>query len=320
MAHLSKLINRSGVAAAAQKFQQSDEFLKHALEAHLTASLITFLNISATSNLIVQDATIITKSLLNETAERFANEVLVIGTDEDDHDADNLYNFHRSFLRMALLYEDLRKAIKYVDGPRVIQHWRMWLPYFLTTKRSNYSNEAANLLANLKADFSKRLAYIVTHNRAVNSPGISGHGKAIDMAVEHHNLVIKTALRSSCGSITLHHLRVISLASQLLHDAAPLCDQEVYAPHVGTRHTSTSAEKDIQMMISNLLASQVTCRIPKRKLPSNRHFTTSEKKGYHVALSKQWIAKFLSKTDLRIDDNESTEDHEEIDSLDDMQL
>ena len=140
------------------------------------------------------------------------------------------------------------------------------------------------------------------------------------MAVEHHNLVIKTALRSSGGSITLHHLRVISLASQLLHDAALLCDQEVHAPHVGTRHTSTSAEKDIQMMTSNLLASQVTCRIPKRKLPSKRHFTTPEKKGYEVALSKQWIAKFLSKTDLRIEDNQSTEDHEEIDFLDDIQL
>ena len=153
--------------------------------------------------------------------------------------------------------------MKYEDGPRVIQHWRMWLLYFLATKRSNYSNEAANLLANLKADFSKRLAYIVTHNRPVNSLGIPGHGKSIDMAVEHHNLVIKTTLRSSVGSITLHHLRVISLASQLLHDAELLCDQEVHAPHVGTRHTSTSAEKDIQMMTSNLLASQVTCRIPK---------------------------------------------------------
>ena len=139
LAHLSKLINRSGVTAAAKKFQQSDEFLKHALEAHLTASLITFLNISANSDLIVQDATIITNAWLNETAERFANDVLVIGTDEDDHDADNLYNFHRSFLRMALLYEDLREAIKYEDGPRVIQHWRMWLLYLLATKRSNYS-------------------------------------------------------------------------------------------------------------------------------------------------------------------------------------
>ena len=77
---------------------------------------------SATSDLIVQDATIITNSWLNETAKRFANEVLVIATDEDDHDADNLYNFHRSFLRMALLYKDLREAIKYEDGSRVIQH------------------------------------------------------------------------------------------------------------------------------------------------------------------------------------------------------
>ena len=42
-----------------------------------------------------------------------------------------MYNFQRLFLQMALLYEDLRDAIKHEDGPRIIMHWRMWLLYFL---------------------------------------------------------------------------------------------------------------------------------------------------------------------------------------------
>ena len=62
----------------------------------------------------------------------------------------------------------------------------MWLLFFLASERKNYSAEAANLLANLQADFSKWMSYIVTHNRTINSTGLPGHGKPIDMAVEHH--------------------------------------------------------------------------------------------------------------------------------------
>ena len=242
-------------------FQQGDEFLRHALEAHLTASLLTFLNIFSVSADISSDQSTVTELRLHQTAERFANQVLSAPTDEDKKDSDHMYNFHRSFLQMALLYEDLRDAIKHEDGPRILQHWRMWLLYFLASKRTNYRSEAANLLANLKADFSKWLSYIVTHNRTVNWSGRTGHGKAIDMAVEHHNLVIKTALRSSGGNLTLHHLKVTSLAAHMLHDAAVLCDEEVFATHNGRRHQSSKAEKDIQMIISSLIDSRATCRI-----------------------------------------------------------
>lgn len=321
LAHFSKLTNRSNVTIAAKKFQQADEFLRHALEAHLTASLLTFLNVSSTSAELACEETTLTDQWLLQTAERFANQVLTVPTDEDAADADHMYNFHRSFLQMALLYEDLRDAIKHEDGPRIIQHWRMWLLYFLASKRTNYSSEAANLLANLKADFSKWLAYVVTHNRTVNSSGRPGHGKAIDMAVEHHNLVIKTAIRSSSGNITLHHLKVISLASQMLHDAAVLCDEEVLGAHTGAQHQTTTAERDIQMMTSSLIDSQATCRISERKLPSSKSFTTPERKGYNIALSKQWLANFLKKEELRLDEETSTdEDHEEIDFLEDISM
>ena len=240
-------------------------------------------------------------------------------TDEDDANADHMYNFHKSFMQMALLYEDLRDAIKHEDGPRIIQHWRIWLLYFLASKRTNYSNEAANLLANLKADFSKWLAYVVVHNRTVNSSGRPGHGKAIDMAVEHHNLVIKTVIRSSGGNITLHHLKMMSLASQMLHDAPVLCDEEVLAGHKGSHHHSTKAQKDIEMMTASFLEFQVTCCIPERKLLSKIYFTTPERKGYQIALSKQWVTKFLEKEELRLDEEHATdEDHEQTDVVEDI--
>ena len=62
----------------------------------------------------------------------------------------------------------------------------------MASYRKNYSQEAANLLAMLTADFSPMIGYIVTHNRTVNIT-YPGKGKVIDMAIEHHTLVIKNA-------------------------------------------------------------------------------------------------------------------------------
>ena len=69
-----------------------------------------------------------------------------------------------------------------------MHHWKYWLPYFLGNKCHNYAKEAANLVTNLKADFSKHIAYIVTRNRAVNFDGKQGLGKLIDQMIEHHDL------------------------------------------------------------------------------------------------------------------------------------
>ena len=70
LAYLSKLTNRTNVTIAAKKFQQADEFLRHALEAYLTASLLTFLNISSVSADISSDQSTVTELRLHQTAER----------------------------------------------------------------------------------------------------------------------------------------------------------------------------------------------------------------------------------------------------------
>ena len=70
----------------------------------------------------------------------------------------------------------------------IIRLWKLWLPLFLGCKCHNYATKAVNLLANIKADFHKHIAYLATHNRTVNSDGRAGHGKPIDQMVEHYNL------------------------------------------------------------------------------------------------------------------------------------
>ena len=101
---------------------------------------------------------------------------------------DPQYAMHWSFLYAAFLYHDLSESVCYEEGNHIIQQWKFWLPIFLGTKCHNYATEAVNLLANLQADLPRHIAYIVTHNRTVNTDGRAGHGKPIDQMVEHCNL------------------------------------------------------------------------------------------------------------------------------------
>ena len=70
---------------------------------------------------------------------------------------DSQYSFHRSFLRAAYHYIDLRNAIKHENGDHIIRLWKFWPLYFLGSGCKNYATEAANLICNLQAAFPKAI-------------------------------------------------------------------------------------------------------------------------------------------------------------------
>ena len=77
---------------------------------------------------------------------------------------------------MAYLYSDLRMAICWEDGQQIMRHWKMWIPHFAGTGMKNDALEAANLIANVRADFPAHIAYIVSNNYTVNMKGKPGKG------------------------------------------------------------------------------------------------------------------------------------------------
>ena len=100
----------------------------------------------------------------------------------------------------SFLYLDLRQSIRFEEGEHIIRMWRLWLPYFLGTDRKNYSCEAANLMCNLKASFPKHIAYLVTHNRTVNTDGRPGHVLVVHLPL---NLVVHQATEPDARALQL---------------------------------------------------------------------------------------------------------------------
>lgn len=177
---MREYISRKQVNKTVKVFNIGDEFLVHSFRAHFMARICSIFDINSPSDDIQH-----TKSFewLKEKAK-----VIVRETIHPIHSSDPVYLKHRSFLHLAFLYIDLRRAIQWEDGSHIIRHWKLWLPRFIGTGCKNYSAEAVNLIAHLNADFPKHIAYIATHNRTVNTTGKLGRGKPIDQLMEHYVL------------------------------------------------------------------------------------------------------------------------------------
>ena len=180
LSNLRQHINRLSVDQRGKVFNSGDEFLIHCFHAHLTAAICQVLGIESTEADISHEHTL---EWLQQTAT-----AIMLCTLAPTQSVDVTYAFHRWFMRGCFLYVDLRDAIRYEDGDQVIRLWKHWLVYFLGNKRKNYATEAMNLLCNLKCDFPSHVAYIVTHNRAVNMSGKEGRAKPLDQLIEHYNL------------------------------------------------------------------------------------------------------------------------------------
>ena len=180
LCNLREVIRRVQVDKGVKVFNVGDEFAMHTFRAHLLAGILTELNLKSTSDNIQHEES---KDWLQHTAENLVTKLLMPKKSDDP-----VHNLHLSFLHHTFLYVDLREAIRWENGPDIIQHWKCWLPRFLGTGRRNYAAESVYLTCNLLADFPRHMAYIATHNRIVNMSGKPGRGKPVDQLIEHYNL------------------------------------------------------------------------------------------------------------------------------------
>ena len=178
---MREFISRKLVSKSVKVFNVGDEFLMHTFKAHFVARICSVLGITSTKDNI--DYTPTLQWLKKKTQE------IVRETINPIKSSDPVYAKHRTFLHLAFLYVDLRRAIRWENGPHIIMHWKLWLPRFIGTGCNNYSTEAFNLIVHLTADFPKHISYIIaTHNRTVNTTGKPGRGKPIDQLMEHYVL------------------------------------------------------------------------------------------------------------------------------------
>ena len=120
--HLCEIVRCHQVDQKGKVFSIADEFVHHCFRAHLLANVCQQFQISSPSVPIRHENT---QECLQSTAELILQGSIMPVESTNPH-----YSMHRSFLYTALLYHDLREAVRYEEGSHVIRQWRMWLPIF----------------------------------------------------------------------------------------------------------------------------------------------------------------------------------------------
>ena len=97
------------------------------------------------------------------------------GRQEDvtNDECDGVLAYACGTLSMGLLFMEFGDAICEGDGNRIIRCWKYFLLHFKVERRSNYSIEALNLLAQYHFLLSPRMAMQLVWGRTVNT---HGHG------------------------------------------------------------------------------------------------------------------------------------------------
>lgn len=95
--------------------------------------------------------------------------------------------YARELISLGLLFAEFRDVICEGDGLCILRCWRVSLPIFKATNRTNYSIEAFTRLAQYHFLFTERLKKQLLWSRTVNTSGRPGKNIPCDLHMEHLN-------------------------------------------------------------------------------------------------------------------------------------
>lgn len=108
---------------------------------------------------------------------------------------DPLYNYHRGKLIFGLLMLDLNDAIREGDGQRLMNLYKIALPFFDVHGCTKYFYTTLLLLVKVSAILPEGQAFRLIWNRFFNKHGWKGRNIPLDLRLEHLNNLLKSCLK-----------------------------------------------------------------------------------------------------------------------------
>ena len=168
---------------------------------------------------------------------------------------------------------ELRDAIHEGDGDRTVRAWKFMLLYFRFGRHTNYASEAFQLQAMVNATATPREAHQLKWSRVVNVHGGTGRNMPVDLHNEHLNRVLKDSVGDMGANLSEGAIVQRSKSLKVVMDIVHTFDVNTNLHAVSTDHTVSSSRKDEDVVLAELLKSQVFDYIPGRKQIVCKHFT-----------------------------------------------
>lgn len=182
---------------------------------------------------------------------------------------DKILEYACSVMTDGLLLLELRDAIHEADGDRLNTCWKVMLLYQTYGGHRKYAIEALTLQASVHATASPRLAQEILTSRFINVQGGPGKNIPTDLYMEHLNRTLKDYMNGLGPNISSDSIVQISKSLKALMDTVKNFDRSVCLHPESLHHTRKSSQKDKDLIVTQLIQSNVFGYIPGR---SHRSF------------------------------------------------
>ena len=166
---------------------------------------------------------------------------------------DKVQHYAKEVLTLGLIYTEFSDAIREGDRERVLRCWKFLMLIFKATQRKNYACEAFNLLAQEKFILSPRLSQQLTWSRFINTRGGKGNNIPCDLHMEHLNRVLKDGIKGLGANKTERAITRLGKCIDSIDQVLTNYDEYHDVRHTSDHHTATSPEKDIELVMSELV-------------------------------------------------------------------
>ena len=178
---------------------------------------------------------------------------------------DNVQEYAIQLLSQGLFYLELSDCISEGDGERILRCWRYLLPIFFSSGRTNYANEALNMIFQHDYALSPRHAQQLLWSRCINVHGRMGRNVPGDLEMEHLNRTLKECIKGLGPNKREDAITRVSRAMGAIGPLLQKFDQDNNVPSPGGLHERRNSKKDQNLLIMELIKKGVFRHVQQRK-------------------------------------------------------
>lgn len=272
---IRNLLNRRNITKRPKgNVNAAEDFLEVIIISHVLAAVMTYLGMSSlhdvpSPSLISPDVwmeddaerrrilTNISSSIVSKHVDLDIAFKTSPSQDSAQQIGGTVYDYACEVMSLGLFFLDLKDAVREGDGDRVLLQWKYLLLLFKSSGRTNYSIEALTFLTQYYMLLPPNLAEQLKWSKFVNTSGLPGHNISCDLHNEHLNRLVKVAIEGLGANKSKKAIIRVAKAIGILSKVTDSFDEAVGVGIPSGKHSKKSMEKDVKVVIEQLMESKV---------------------------------------------------------------
>lgn len=213
----------------------------------------------------------------------------------ENGEMDGINAYTKDVISYGLLLMEMNDGVREGDGYRIISCYKVLLPIFKATGRTNYSKGALRLLVQFYYLFTPRLKKQLLYNRTINVHGKKGKNVSCDLHMEHINRICKDAIGVLGPGNSEAAVERIGKSVLELSKVLETFDGENGVKSDTGHHCKKSSATDLKMIIAALHDIDAAGVIPGRKHSHFKRHQSNANRKLKDKKYKEWILDHVKK-------------------------